>query len=636
MRRNDDRGPAPLVAKPRAVAGQTGAAVRSKREQERQRNQRRQARTAERNRGPLGYTFSRKRVTAFGAIAATTATLLIGRLAWVQLINGPQLAEQARQLRTHTVELVAERGSITDRNGVAIAESVTRYKVFADQLLIENWKTTDEDGNEKGGPKYAAKLIAPLLGLNEAELAASLTKSADTEKYNQYLTIATDVAPETWQAVRELGIAGIFPETLPKRIYPSGETASNIIGWVGAEGGQSGLEYKLDALLGGKDGKMTYERSKNGYILPAREVTEIPAEQGQTIRSTLDMDIQWHAEQALDEQLSKMGASAGTVIVQDVNTCEVLALADRSTTKDGNTDRTGRVGAVLDVFEPGSTAKIITMAAAIETGVATPTSKFKVPYQYTTSNGEVFKDSHEHATQKMTLTGILADSSNTGTVQVGELLTKQVRYDYLKKFGFGERTGIELGGETRGILHDVDDWDGRTQYGVLFGQGVSASAVQATNAFSTIANDGQACQPHLVAGTVDSDGVFTESEKSETTQIVSKDTADKVLSMMESVVVEGSGKPGAVKGYRVAGKTGTAQSIGADGKLSSFVSSFIGVAPVEDPQIVVSVIIRDPKTTIWGSVVSAPVFSDVMAYSLQRLGIEPSTTKPQLYPIEWK
>ncbi len=642
MRRNDDQGPTRVVAKPRAVGGPRTATghntlgAQARRAQGEQRNQRRAQRAAERNRGPIGFSLSPKRVKVFGTLAALTATALVGRLAYVQLINGPQLAEQARQLRTNTVELVAERGSITDRNGVAVAESVTRYKIFADQLLISNWKTTDEEGNEKGGPKYAAKLLAPVLGINETELATKLTKAEDTEKYNQYLTIATDVAPETWQAVNALGIAGIFPETQPKRIYPSGNTASNIIGWVGAEGGQSGLEYKLDSMLAGENGTMTYERAKNGYMLPSREVTEVPAKQGTTVRSTLDMDIQWHAEQALDEQLKKMGASAGTVIVQDINSCEVLALADRSTTKDGNTDRTGRVGAVLDVFEPGSTAKIVTMAAAIETGVATPTSKFKVPYQYTTSNGEIFKDSHEHATQKMTLTGILADSSNTGTVQVGELLTKQVRYDYLKKFGFGERTGIELGGETRGILHDLDDWDGRTQYGVLFGQGMSASAVQATNVFSTMANEGQACQPHLVAGTEDASGVFTPSQKSETKQIVSKETANKVLSMMESVVVEGSGKPGAVKGYRVAGKTGTAQSIGADGKLSSFVSSFIGVAPVEDPQVVVSVIIRDPQTTIWGSVVSAPVFSDVMAYSLQRLGIEPSTTKPNLYPIEWK
>lgn len=604
-----------------------------------EREARRAARAAARDRGPIGFAHSTGRLTALSVVFSLLVAVIIGRLAYVQIIDGPNLAQAAKALRTTTVDLVAERGSITDRNGNAIAESVTRYKIFADQELIEGWQTQIEvDGERvaKGGAQYAAQLLAPVLGLDEQELAAKLTKKEDQERYDKYLTIVKEVPPETWEAVKNLGISGIFPETLNKRIYPHGETALNIIGKAGTDKGLSGLEYSLDDVLRGEKGSITYERSGHGYMLPSSEVTEVPARQGLTVRSTLDMDIQWHAEKALDEQLKKTGGSSGSVIVQDIDTCEILALADRSTTADGNTAITGRLGAVLDVFEPGSTAKVITMAAAIETGVATPKTEYKVPYMYTTSNGQVFKDSHDHPTQKLTLTGILADSSNTGTVQVGESLPKQVRYDYLYKFGFGQRTGIELSGESRGILHAADDWDGRTQYGVLFGQGVAGTALQATNVFATVAHDGKACQPHLVAGTTDSAGVYTESEKSETKQIVSKKTANQVLKMMESVVVEGSGKAGAIDGYRVAGKTGTAQATGADGKLSSFVSSFIGVAPVDNPELVVSVIIHDPKTSIWGGEVAAPVFADVMAYSLQQLRVEPSTKKPDLYKTEWK
>ncbi|ACV08724.1 Peptidoglycan glycosyltransferase [Jonesia denitrificans DSM 20603] len=557
------------------------------------------------------------------------------RLGQVQLVYGDELREKAQAMRTKTMPLKAERGQITDRHGVAIAKSVTRYKVFADQELIEKWSQLTPDGEKKGGPRYAAELLAPLLDLNAQELAAELTKSPETDRYNKYLTIATDIPPETWDAIRALRISGIFPESTSKRMYPAGETAKSIIGAMGTDEGLSGLEYSQNSLLTGTDGSMTYEQSRNGHILPSAPVTEVPANSGHTVVSTLDMDIQWHVENALDEQLKKTGARGGYVIVQDVKTCEVIALADRSATSDDTTSITGRLGSVQDIFEPGSTAKVVTMAAALETGVATPTSKFRVPDQYTTSNGQTFRDAHEHATHNRTLTGILADSSNTGTVQIAELLTKQVRYDYLSKFGFGQRTGIELGGESRGLLAEPDQWDGRTQYSVMFGQGMAGNALQSTNVFATIANGGQQCTPHLVAGTTDQDGTYTPSPKAETRQIVSKETADAVLSMMESVVVEGSGAAGKVSGYRVAGKTGTAQAADENGQLTSFVSSFIGVAPVDDPAIVVSVILRDPKTSVYGGEVAAPVFADVMAYSLQRLEVEPTGSRPSLYPIDW-
>lgn len=611
----------------------------AQRRQQIERAARRKEREAERQRGPIGFHFSMGRLKTLAIACGVLMAFMIVNLANTQLVQGPALAEAARQLRTTSVELVAERGAITDRNGVAVAESVTKYKIFADQKLIEEWShdvEVDDETVTKGGPAHAASLIAPIAGVSEDELTELFTKDPSSQKYDQYVVFVKEGAPETWEAINALGVDGIFAETLNKRVYPSGDTAKNIIGVASVEGGLSGLEYTLNQELSGEAGKRTYERGKSGHMLPSREVIETPAKQGATVKSTLDMDIQWHAEKALDEQIKKMGAASGTVIVQSIDKCEVLALADRSTTTDGNTAYTGRIGAAQDVFEPGSTAKVVTMAAALESGVATPLTEFKVPYMYNTSNGQTFKDSHDHPTQKLTLTGILSDSSNTGTVQVGELIPKQVRYDYLYKFGFGQHTGIEVPGESRGILHKAEDWDGRTQYGVLFGQGMAATALQATNVFSTIANDGKACQPHLVAGLTDGDGVFTESEKAETEKIVSKKTADQVLKMMESVVVEGSGRAGAISGYRVAGKTGTAQATGDDGKLSSFVASFIGVAPVDDPQLVVSVIIRDPKQSIWGGEVAAPVFSDVMSYSLQQLRVEPSSKKPNLYDTEWE
>ncbi|WP_245566819.1 peptidoglycan D,D-transpeptidase FtsI family protein [Jonesia quinghaiensis] len=619
------------------MRGSTGKTNRdeSRRRQAQERKARRAQRAAERRRGPIGYTMPHRRLRFVSFLIVIVLTVFGVRLGQVQLVYGSELRAKAQAMRTKTMPLKAERGQITDRNGDAVAKSVTRYKIFADQELIAEWSQTTTSGEKQGGPAYAAELLAPVLNLDEGELSAILTKSEDSEKYNKYLTIATDIPPETWDAVRALKISGIFPESTSKRIYPAGDTAKSIIGALGTDAGLSGLEYSQNSLLTGADGSMTYEQSRNGHILPSAPVTETPARSGLNIVSTLDMDIQWHTENAMDEQLKKTGAKGGYIIVQDVKTCSILAIADRSTSGDESTQITGRLGSVQDIFEPGSTAKVITMAAALETGVATPVTQFKVPYTYTTSNGETFRDAHEHPTHNRTLTGILADSSNTGTVQIAELIPRQVRYDYLSKFGFGEHTGIELGGESRGILAQPEDWDGRQQYGVMFGQGMAGNALQSTNVFSTIANGGQQCSPHLVAGTQDSDGNFTPSEKEETTQIVSKKTADSVLKMMESVVVEGSGKAGGVSGYRVAGKTGTAQAADETGELNSIVASFIGVAPVDDPQIVVSVILRDPKSSIFGGDVAAPLFSDVMAYSLQKTEVEPTGSDPDLFPIDW-
>ena len=321
-----------------------------------------------------------------------------------------------------------------------------------------------------------------------------------------------------------------------------------------------------------------------------------------------------------------------------VKTGEVLAMAESRTVdpNDPGADDTlwGGSSAVSDVFEPGSTAKIITMAAAIETGITDPLEQYTVPYNYTTANGQTFKDSHEHAGMQLTTTGILAESSNTGTVMIGQDLPEQVRHDYLSKFGFGQKTGIELPAEQAGRLWDADKWDGRTKYAVLFGQGLSVTALQATDVFATIANGGVRVTPHLVKGWTEPDGTYTPAQAAETTQVVSPETAQTVLTMMESAVDEGTGSAAAIPGYRVAGKTGTAQAWAADGT-QGITASFIGVAPADNPEIAVSVVLHNPRTSEWGGTVAAPVFSDVAGYALTELGIAPSGTQPQLFPTMW-
>ena len=277
------------------------------------------------------------------------------------------------------------------------------------------------------------------------------------------------------------------------------------------------------------------------------------------------------------------------------------------------------------------------MAAAIEEGLVTPTTRIKAPFKFTTENGQTFHDSEKHPVEKLTVAGVLAKSSNTGTVQIGSRLTPKQRDQYLRAFGFGTPTNVGLPVEAGGILPKYTKWDGRQKYAVLFGQAVSVTALQTTQVYQTIANGGVRVQPSIVKGFADADGNFTPRETDKPKRIVSKKTANEVLTMLESVTKDGTGTRAAIDGYRVAGKTGTAQATCPNnGGFNCIVASFVGVAPADDPRIVVTVIMYDPRTSIYGGEVAAPVFKDVATFALQELRVPPSQTKAKLYPLTWK
>jgi len=573
-----------------------------------------------------------RRRTVLVVVVALLLTVFSGRLLWLQGVGGDAIAAEALQNRLTTSQLVAARGTITDSEGEVLATSVDRYDIVVNQRLLKTWSTT-EDGTTYSGAAGAAQLMAPILGVNAAELGATLDGDAG------YKYVVKNVLPEVWQAVRELRINGITSEQVAERVYPNGNLAGNLLGWVNSEGnGAQGLESTLDAELSGTPGETTYERGRGGQQIPGGFEESTAATDGRSVQLTINSDIQWKAQQAIEQRVADTQSDSGTIVMTSVKTGEVLAMAESRTVdpNDPGADDTlwGGSSAVSDVFEPGSTAKIITMAAAIETGITDPLEQYTVPYNYTTANGQTFKDSHEHAGMQLTTTGILAESSNTGTVMIGQDLPEQVRHDYLSKFGFGQKTGIELPAEQAGRLWDADKWDGRTKYAVLFGQGLSVTALQATDVFATIANGGVRVTPHLVKGWTEPDGTYTPAQAAETTQVVSPETAQTVLTMMESAVDEGTGSAAAIPGYRVAGKTGTAQAWAADGT-QGITASFIGVAPADNPEIAVSVVLHNPRTSEWGGTVAAPVFSDVAGYALTELGIAPSGTQPQLFPTTW-
>lgn len=575
-----------------------------------------------------------RRHNAMLAVVVVVLTVFAGRLVYVQGLRGEAVAAEALDERMSTSRLTADRGEITDANGVVLATSVERYTIWVDQGQVATWKRTVGGSVEAAGAVDAAAELAPLLEMDAAELGGQLTGATS------YVVLKRDVLPEVWRLVRELRIAGVNGDRVPQRVYPAGNVGGNIIGFVDRDGvGQEGLERALDDSLTGSDGRYSYERGRGGQEIPGGKREETPAVPGQDVQLTILRDLQWKAQDELDRAVAATGSDSGSLVAIDIPTGEILALADSGTVDPndpGATDAGSRGSRALsNVFEPGSTAKVITMSAAIETGVTAPLDRWEVPYQYTTANNQTFKDSHEHGLLKLTTAGVLAESSNTGTVMIGQNIPQQVRYDYLAKFGFGVRTGLELPGESAGILHPSEKWDGRTKYAVLFGQGVSVNAVQATQVFATIGGGGVRMQPHLIKGSADVAGMTAVTPTSAGTQVVSPETAATVMKMMESAVNEGTGSAAAIPGYRVAGKTGTAQAWGSGGTVG-ITASFIGVAPADNPRIAVAVIMDNPRSSEWGGEVAAPVFSEVAGYALQMLKVPPSGSVPDLFATTYE
>ncbi len=426
-------------------------------------------------------------------------------------------------------------------------------------------------------------------------------------------------------------IIGFFPERGYIREYPSGSLIASLIGFVNHDGvGATGLESSMNSTIAGVDGKYSYA---NGYgaEIPGSQSEIIPAQAGTTVRLTVDRDIQWVASQAILEAVKSSRAISGTVIVMDPKTGQILAHATAPTFNPNNTSKVSLVAmrnpSVLDVYEPGSTGKVMTLAAAIEEKKVTPESVFTVPYALKRSN-KVFHDHEKHATQRLTTAGILAVSSNTGSIQVGEQLSNSKFYEYLTKFGVGSKTGSGLPGESRGILPKVADWSGTSAPTMAFGQGYSLTAMQATSIFATIANDGVRVSPTVIAGTSDASSNFTPADGRTSQRVVSAETAKAMRLMMESVVsANGTAPTAAIAGYRVAGKTGTAMRIDDTcGCYRGYTASFIGFAPADKPAYVISVTIQDPKGLHWGGTLGGPVFKKVMSFVLQSRHIAPTGT----------
>ncbi|MFC5723149.1 peptidoglycan D,D-transpeptidase FtsI family protein [Streptomyces gamaensis] len=598
----------------------------------------------------LGSPRPRLRLIGFGLTLVLIAFTV--RLLQVQAVDASAYAAKANVNRYIPVTLAAERGTITDRSGVDLATTVDAYDITAAPDLLTPERTRTEDA-----ARQAAGLLAPVLG----ERAPVLEKKLTANPRSKYVVLARRQAPKVWNQIKELKkslaekaakkegvnvLAGVNREPHSKRVYPNGALAAGILGFVNAEGrGGGGVEAQLDTVLAGRDGKRVYAQS-GGRQVPTGDVKEQPAVPGSDVELTIDRDIQWAAQSAITRQVEDSEADRGYVVVQDTATGEILAMANAPGYDPGDlahADRDSLGNAALqDAYEPGSVSKVMTMAAVLEEGVATPMTRVEVPNRLPRADRS-FADDIDHPTWHLTLNGVLAKSSNIGTILASEQLGKtreqadDVLYSYLRKFGIGAPTGLGFPGETPGILARPSKWGASQSYTIPFGQGLSLNAVQAASVYSTIAAGGERVQPTLVRGTKGPDGRFTPAAAPARTRVVSEKTAKELAAMLESVVDdrEGTGTKAKIPGYRVAGKTGTSNRVDPQtGRYHGYTASFAGFAPADQPRITVYCAIQNPtKGSYFGGQICGPVFKQVMEFALKTLQVPPSGTQSPRLPV---
>ncbi|MEU5508582.1 peptidoglycan D,D-transpeptidase FtsI family protein [Streptomyces fungicidicus] len=599
----------------------------------------------------------RPRLRLIGFALTLVMLAFVVRLFQVQAVDASTYAAKADQNRYVGQVLAAERGEITDRHGVALATSEDAYDITADPTLFAPDELKIPDG-----PEQAAALLAPILGQDQDDLVRKLRPENEALRY---VKLAGRQTPQVWKQIKDLKatlakqsgaegatanvLAGVLAVPTSKRVYPNSELAAGILGWVNAEGrGGGGVELQLEKRLAGEDGKIRYAQS-GGRLVPTAGSSGTPAVPGSDVELTIDRDIQWAAQNAISEQVEESRADRGYVIVQDTRTGEVLAMAnapgfDPNDLSEADPEALGNA-ALQDAFEPGSTAKVLSMAAVLEENAATPGTHVVVPNRLHRGD-RLFKDDIDHPTWYLTLNGVLAKSSNIGTIlatgQLGKTQAQanKVLYDYLRRFGLGSQTGLGFPGETKGILAAPGDWSTSQQYTIPFGQGVSINAMQAASVYSTIANGGVRVEPTLVRGSKGPDGRFTPAPEPERTRVVSEKTAKTLSRMLESVVddEEGTGTKARIPGYRVAGKTGTANRVDpATGKYHGYTSSFAGFAPADKPRITVYCAIQNAtEGSYFGGQICGPVYKQVMEFALKTLQVPPTGAAPAALPVTFK
>jgi cell division protein FtsI (penicillin-binding protein 3) len=555
-------------------------------------------------------------------------TLLVvigGRLVQLQGIDHRGYADAASAQRIDTVALHAMRGSIVDRNGTVLAYTSDAQDITVDPAQIR------PDQREA----YGAAL-AQLVGKTPDEVIAVISQPG------RYAMLAKALSPVAAQKIQDLALPGIYMQATTQRQYPGRTVAANILGTVHSDGtGAAGIEALYNSALAGKDGKLTYAVDNVGNVNPSTRSVRDAARNGGTVALTIDQSLQYMTQQYLDEAVPASRARGATAAILDVHTGQVLTLASSGTFDATNPDSIDpdrpMNPAVMSAFEPGSVQKAITFAAALQEHVITPTSVLSVPGSIQ-MGGVTIGDAWWHPTQKYYATGVLAQSSNVGTLEIAQRLGPQKWYEYEKAFGVGLKTGIELPAESGGHLPPISTWSASTFANLPFGQGLSMTVLQLASVYQTIANNGVRIPPRIVSSVTGSDGTATRTAQPAGVRAITPETAHTLRTMLESVTQPGgTGVKAAIPGYRVAGKTGTAQQPDPahGGAYSSWMNwdTFAGMVPADNPQFVVALMVDNPAHGLEGGDVAAPLFNTIASYELRHAHIPPTGSLPRHVPL---
>lgn len=551
---------------------------------------------------------------------AIVITLVLGRLVQLQGADAAHYRYLGNQYRVQSVTTPGVRGAILASNGTVLAMTMQTDTVYADPPLI---------GQSSTLAAVASKLSGPLKMTEQAILALLEHPTSP-----QYVVLARSVSAGTAGVIRNMNLPGIAMTPAYQRTYPGGDLAAPLLGFVdtnlktGLMSGMAGLEQSYNSLLAGRSGTMVYEKGGNGLPIPGSQTTVRAAVPSGNLRLTIQSDIQWEAEHECAVQVARTQAKNCTVVVMQPSTGKILALAQYpvfSPAAPASLSATTDI-AVSDIFAPGSTAKVITAAAAFQDGL-TPRTSFVVP-DVLSWHGALYRDAETHPTQRYTIAGIIAHSLNDGMVQVADKVTPQQQYAMFRALGIGSRSGLHLPDQSAGLLAPPSQWTGgqaNTRYQISFGQSVSVTALQMAGVYATIANGGVRVAPSIVAGHTTADGHYVPSASPAKQRVMSRRTAAELMRSLEQVPVvyaQAGERWGLIPGYTVAAKTGTAQEFGPSGQ-RYYGSSFIGIAPAKSSGLVVAVNLQRPRRGYFGIDVAGPVFNAVMKFALATMKIPP-------------
>lgn len=553
------------------------------------------------------------RLMSFLIILLCAYAIVSARLVELQAIDSEEYQKRARDQRVRKIEIAPRRGTVFDRSNEEIAVSISVDSIYANPKFIRK-------------KEVSAQRIAAVLGQDPKDIKEKLDRDCG------FVYLVRKVDKPLSNKVASLDIQGVGALEDSKRCYPYGNLAAQLIGFAGMENkGLSGLELYYDKILRGNPGELVIEKDPMGKPIPSGLSYSAPPSDGNDIVLTIDKDIQFKAEQALKNAVQASKAKSGIIIAMEPNTGEILAMVNYPEFDPNNV--TGvpqemfRNRAVTDLYEPGSTMKVVTASAALEEKVVETQTVFHLPSELKVAD-RIIGEAHERGAIDLSVADIVVKSSNVGIVKIAQKLQKERLYNYIEKFGLTSPTGLDYPGEAKGLCPKPHQWSGSTIGNIPFGQGISVSALQSLRAVAVVANGGWLVQPYLLKEVRDKNKKAVGAALRKAPQrVISKETSDKMKCILADVVRKGTAKQAALSDYAVAGKTGTAQKPSHDGngyEEGKYIASFVGFVPADTPRLAIIIIIDEPKTEIWGGTLAAPVFRGVAEFSLRHMKVAPN------------